>query len=221
MLALASMCHKAVDSQTELGRLEPGDVVAGLDESETPAVVEAVDHTRELRAVYNVRIPEAHTYFVGSLEWGFSLWAHNPDLDCDGRDDVTGEPVEGNAADAAERADEASEAAEGVVQKGGHPVPWNEMTKAQRKAFQHSYSRHAEELGLPKWKQSNAEALRQQFNAVVGHIRANGTKLPPGTRKPFNGQMVEVNFYEALFDGNKYCYYETLDGTFISAGLAR
>ena len=89
---------------TELGRLERGDRIAGLDEFETPAVVEAVDHTRELRAVYNIRIPEAHTYFVGSLEWGFSLWAHNPDLDCDGRDDVTGEPVEGNADEAAERA---------------------------------------------------------------------------------------------------------------------
>ena len=36
-------------------------------------MVEAVDHTRQLRAVYKIRIPETHTYFVGSLEWGFSL----------------------------------------------------------------------------------------------------------------------------------------------------
>ena len=29
--------------------------------------------------VYNLRIEEYHTYFVGSAEWGFSVWAHNAD----------------------------------------------------------------------------------------------------------------------------------------------
>ena len=27
--------------------------------------------------VYNLRIEEYHTYFVGCAEWGFSIWAHN------------------------------------------------------------------------------------------------------------------------------------------------
>src|SRR5262249_31671002 len=27
--------------------------------------------------VYNVRIAGYHTYFVGSRDWGFSVWAHN------------------------------------------------------------------------------------------------------------------------------------------------
>jgi len=27
--------------------------------------------------VYNLRIADYHTYFVGSREWGFSVWAHN------------------------------------------------------------------------------------------------------------------------------------------------
>jgi hypothetical protein len=27
--------------------------------------------------VYNLRIAEYHTYFVGSAEWGFSVWTHN------------------------------------------------------------------------------------------------------------------------------------------------
>ncbi|WP_144407569.1 hypothetical protein [Gynuella sunshinyii] len=61
------------------------------------------------------------------------------------------------------------------------------MTKAQKKAFQHSYSRHADEMGLPKWSQKNAESLRQQFNNVVGHIRETGTHLGTGM-KPFNGK---------------------------------
>ena len=111
--------------------------------------------------------------------------------------------------------------AKSVLSKIGHTTPWDQMTKAQRKAFQHSYSRHASELGLPNWKQGNAEALRNQFNNIVGHVRNNGTKLPAGIKKPFNGQSVDVNFYEGVFNGTKYYYYETLDGIFISAGRAR
>jgi len=29
--------------------------------------------------VYNLRVAEYHTYFVGCDEWGFSVWAHNAD----------------------------------------------------------------------------------------------------------------------------------------------
>ena len=95
------------------------------------------------------------------------------------------------------------------------------MSKAQREAFQHSYTRHGPELGLPNWRQKNAEALQNQFNNIVGHVRNNGTKLPPGIKKPFNGESVDVNFYEGVFNGIKYYYYETLNGIFISAGKAR
>lgn len=31
--------------------------------------------------VYNLRVAEYHTYFVGAGDWGFSVWAHNV-LDC-------------------------------------------------------------------------------------------------------------------------------------------
>src|SRR5262249_35172895 len=37
------------------------------------AVSEAVGGT----AVYNLRVAEHHTYFVGDPAWGFSVWAHN------------------------------------------------------------------------------------------------------------------------------------------------
>jgi hypothetical protein len=30
--------------------------------------------------VYNMRVAEYHTYFVGCEAWGFSVWAHNSDL---------------------------------------------------------------------------------------------------------------------------------------------
>ncbi len=115
----------------------------------------------------------------------------------------------------------AEAAVESAAAQIGHATPWAQMTAAQRKAFQHSYSRHAAELGLPPWSQKNAEALRSQFNNVAGHIRSNGTKIPNPPKKPFNGQSVDVNFYEGTFNGTKYYYYETLDGKFISAGKAR
>ncbi len=40
-------------------------------------VVERVEKTEEFQTVYNLRIADYHTYFVGAPEWGFSLWAHN------------------------------------------------------------------------------------------------------------------------------------------------
>jgi hypothetical protein len=39
--------------------------------------VEDVRDTGRAEAVYNGRVAEYHTYFVGCDEWGFSLWAHN------------------------------------------------------------------------------------------------------------------------------------------------
>jgi hypothetical protein len=110
--------------------------------------------------------------------------------------------------------------AQAVASQIGHSTPWAQMTAAQRRAFQHSYSRHAQELGLPSWSQRNAGMLQDQFNTVVGYIRNNGAKLANPPKKPFNGNSVSVNFYEATFHGNRYYYYETLSGIFISAGRA-
>jgi len=39
--------------------------------------VEAVTDSGEESEVYNLRIPDYHTYFVGARAWGFSVWAHN------------------------------------------------------------------------------------------------------------------------------------------------
>lgn len=40
-------------------------------------VVEGVRDTGRWERVYNFRIADHHTYFVGATEWGFSVWAHN------------------------------------------------------------------------------------------------------------------------------------------------
>ncbi|VTR96982.1 polymorphic toxin-type HINT domain-containing protein [Tuwongella immobilis] len=39
--------------------------------------VEGVHETDRRQTVYNLRVAEFHTYFVGCDDWGFSVWAHN------------------------------------------------------------------------------------------------------------------------------------------------
>jgi hypothetical protein len=49
-----------------------------LSESGAWLMVEAVEDTGVWSTVYNLRIADYHTYFVGDAdEWGFSVWVHN------------------------------------------------------------------------------------------------------------------------------------------------
>ncbi|MBN9517375.1 hypothetical protein J0H58_02475, partial [bacterium] len=56
-------------------KLVPGDVLAS--HNETLGVVEEVVSTGAVKPVYNLRVADWHTYFVGGDDWGFSVWAHN------------------------------------------------------------------------------------------------------------------------------------------------
>ena len=56
------------------GDLCAGDRLVGIDGQ--TVCVEAKE-PGEWQAVYNLRIADHHTYFVGCDEWGFSVWAHN------------------------------------------------------------------------------------------------------------------------------------------------
>lgn len=44
--------------------------------------VEGVEDHGEWATVYNLRVADHHTYFVGSEEWGFSVWSHNLNGGC-------------------------------------------------------------------------------------------------------------------------------------------
>jgi hypothetical protein len=55
--------------------VRPGDVLLGRG-GERVAVEEVYDTGKE-EAVYNLRVADFHTYFVGDTNWGFSVWAHN------------------------------------------------------------------------------------------------------------------------------------------------
>jgi hypothetical protein len=60
---------------TAAGALQAGDELSSHD-GRWVAVEEVYD-TGEFETVYNVRVAEHHTYFVGRQDWGFSVWAHN------------------------------------------------------------------------------------------------------------------------------------------------
>jgi hypothetical protein len=59
----------------QAGALAAGDRLATLS-GEWVAVEEAFD-TQEWATVYNLRVADYHTYFVGDEHWGWAAWAHN------------------------------------------------------------------------------------------------------------------------------------------------
>jgi YD repeat-containing protein len=67
--------YRAGDGWVACHDLKPGDLL--LAEDGTWAAVEDLLDTGEWEAVYNLRVADHHTYFVGKEEWGFSVWAHN------------------------------------------------------------------------------------------------------------------------------------------------
>ncbi|MEJ5276035.1 MAG: Hint domain-containing protein [Thermogemmata sp.] len=61
---------------TAAGELKPGDRIVGLDPRESVAVT-ALRLTSRQEKLYNLRVADYHTYFVGDAHWDFSVWAHN------------------------------------------------------------------------------------------------------------------------------------------------
>lgn len=57
------------------GELKIGDLLASHDGTWWP--VEDLLHTGAVEVVYNLRVADLHTYFVGSEVLDFSVWAHN------------------------------------------------------------------------------------------------------------------------------------------------
>jgi hypothetical protein len=63
---------------TPLGELRPGDWIR-TDEGWVE--VNKVEDTGRYETVYNVKVADNHTYFVGGEDWGFAVWAHNATCD--------------------------------------------------------------------------------------------------------------------------------------------
>ena len=55
--------------------LEPGQQL--LTHDGRKVTIESVEKTDEVVQVYNFKVADFHTYFVGSPDWGFDVWVHN------------------------------------------------------------------------------------------------------------------------------------------------
>lgn len=96
---------------TEAGKLVISDCIPGMNARESVAV-QGVRETGRYKKVYNLRVSEFSTYFVGSEEWGFSVWAHN--ASCDAR--MLGKRLE------------ATERPRGIGEQAAHVVPTGAFT---------------------------------------------------------------------------------------------
>jgi hypothetical protein len=70
--------------------LQVGDKL--LCEDGSFVVLEGIRDTGDWETVYNLRIANFHTYFVGCDEWGFSVWSHNQG-GCAGKAGVDGKKL--------------------------------------------------------------------------------------------------------------------------------
>ena len=55
--------------------MKAGDQLLAADKSKLP--VENVSKTGDTETVYNFRVADWHTYFVGKEDWDFEVWVHN------------------------------------------------------------------------------------------------------------------------------------------------
>ena len=57
------------------GELQVGEHLVGHDGKLVQ--IESIGSTGEVTTVYNLRVADFHTYFVGGGLWGFDVWVHN------------------------------------------------------------------------------------------------------------------------------------------------
>lgn len=110
----------------------------------------------------------------------------------------------------------------------GHATPYAEMSAKAKSAFQHSYSRHADEFGLPAWKGSQATELQGMFNEAVGQVRSQAHSVIISQQRygvrglPYPAQYTTMTEFRATLNGQEFFYYELRDiGKFVSAGKVK
>jgi Pretoxin HINT domain len=135
---------------TPCNELKVGDLL--LCEDGTWARVDDLLDTGECETLYNIRVADFHTYFVGCDEWGFSVWAHNTCIY--------------HGTDAASAAN--------IVAIGLNLANWLAIAgmEGDPKGFSLTYSLAT----ATQWAATQAAMRGQPFGTVVG---TDDSKLPP------------------------------------------
>ena len=161
--------------------IQSGNRISGMHGDST--VVESVVVTEEVTNVYNVRVAEDHTYFVGDESWRFSVWAHN---------EYKVIPGDGNTFKVV------NEATKDVV-----PTVFNSSDDAAKvaKQFNDDVAKAQAEFA----KQAQERLLRQQLKEVAPNGIANsksivigeGMQSVKGAARGLQEQGVNAKWYQA------------------------
>ena len=144
--------------------LAAGDLLVGLNGETTR--VDAVNPTGHRKTVYNICVAEDHTYFIGSIEWGFSVWVHNS-YSVRAAADGTFEAID--ASGSVVRAGLDEETARGLARLFNE-LP--EVKKAVNSNIQHAADRASLRLQVPR-----SEAV-EDLKQITKTLKANG--IPSG-----------------------------------------
>jgi len=150
--------------------LRIGDVLVSHDGQRLS--VEGVADSGRVESVYNLAVEDDHTYFVGGMEWGFSVWAHNRCTEIVTENGLTVLKIKNKFAIGSK---ESSQLQRFVA-------AWNEEIANVGGSMTRRVLTEAEQAASDAWK----AALREQFPArfdgkVVGHVpdsAAGGAAVP-------------------------------------------
>ena len=127
---------------TPARELKPGQLLATMDGRYLPLT--ALVSTGKIETVYNFRIAQGHTYFVGMSEWAAALWAHNACV-YESRDPKTGKVLYVGIADRGKTTTfpQRSQAADARTGIAGKKVPGTDgMTPKQVAAIEQALIAH-------------------------------------------------------------------------------
>jgi len=147
------------------GDAMPGDILIGHDGQQ---VVLTSKEIGEWATVYNMRIADWHTYFVGCAEWGFDVWAHN--TDCASRYNVS---TSGMSASEASAVREYASRTNLWIAQQPNPVIVQSTAGATRRAS--NAAARAERL--------RADRAGTPYSGQAGHVpdaAISGSANPPG-----------------------------------------
>jgi hypothetical protein len=147
-----------------------GDRLVGHDGAEV--AVESVEDTGGWATVYNLRVSGFHTYFVGSREWGFSVWVHNAYVAVAQLGDRLGVVENGRYVRVNGTLTPTAQEVADYIIAGRHQLTGVErMNLAQRLAL-----KEALEQAYQVRMQAAGWELDQAINAVTGSRRGMGTR---------------------------------------------
>jgi len=136
---------------------------------------EAVSDSGRVETVYNFRVADYHTYFVGSSEWGFSVWAHNTYL------------TEAEIAEYAGNYSKIAQANGGKFYRAWEQVaPGRTLGAADRRAIRSYLRDNADQFPGVSIKTRNqgglaGDAVTQGFDeAVAKQLQARGWRMENG-----------------------------------------